>query len=54
MNAIRTHLGRTIEQRPIHTAFLRRVERAKTRRAVGDPAHAHAAHHTPPVLLFIR
>jgi hypothetical protein len=54
MNAIRTHLTRTIEQRPIHAAYLRRVERTRARRANGDQAHAHAAHHTPPVLLSIR
>jgi hypothetical protein len=52
MNALRTHLTRNLEQRAIHAAYLRRVERTKARRANSD--HAHAAHHTPPVLLSLR
>ena len=52
MNTIRTHLTRTLEQRPIQAAYLRRVERTRPRRATGD--HAHTAHHTTPVLFSIR
>ena len=51
MNAFRTHLTRTLEQRPIHAAYLRRLERNRARHTNRDQA---AAHHTPPVLLSIR
>jgi hypothetical protein len=52
MNALRNHLIGSFEQRAIHTAYLRRVERARTRQA--DRSLIHAAHHTPPLQLFVR